>query len=312
MALRAHFNSHHIEGNHSPNKKVNHVFPNFKAKAKFKTATLYQRIPGGEPGQSKVIAKVDYEGTGLENSGEKGHGPVMFTGLKNGEKFVSQHCDGLLKERDDGRFEDGEGNIYQIISESETAQDDSGKDSWDHEISEPDIIADNSIDEQNEEEKLIEEIEKTEEKTNNDIEIEIPLCEDEDWHETTDYDPEEYESVASFVGRTKNTAWEKIKELKSNLKKETKEKEMVNELYSQSKNIVEDSNVKLKKQKKKFILFKCLVVAAAALIIALTFLLTDKAFDQMVNEWWEKVHDEYFFFPKNKIGGRKVYVGRRK
>ena len=302
MALRAHFNSHHIEGKHSPSKKVNHVFPNFKAEAKLKSVTLYQRIPGAEPGQTKVIAKVDHEGTGLENSGEKGHGPVMFTGLKNGEKFVSQHCDGPIKERDDGRFEDNEGNIYQIISESETAHDDSGKDSWDHEI---DDIADNNIDEnQNEDEKMIEEKKDTTEKTDDDIKIEMSMSRDDDWHETTDYDPEEYESVASFVGRNKNTAWEKIKELKTNLKKESEEKEIANELYFKSKNIVKDSHVKLKKQKKRFTLFKVFAGIIILLLIIIFLLFMEdvrKGVNQIWDQTWEELNDEYFIIPRNKI-----------
>ena len=91
------FNDTHIHGKHNPNKKINDKgdFHN----TTYKTLSKYERIPGTKPGQIMVVTSepILYEGTGVENEGEKGRSYFALTGIKNGSDFSPHHLDRKLE-----------------------------------------------------------------------------------------------------------------------------------------------------------------------------------------------------------------------
>ena len=128
--LSNHFKKHHINGEHSANKKQNQV-ANFKD-VQYKSATKIERTPGQFPGQTKVITTKPskFLETGWENYGNEGEAHFLITGIKSGKSFTAHHVDCMLTRRKDGKFEDPKGNIWNYITDSDTADYSSGHDAW--------------------------------------------------------------------------------------------------------------------------------------------------------------------------------------
>ena len=128
--LSNHFKNHHIDGEHSANKKHNQV-AKFKD-VQYKSATKIERTPGKFAGQTKVITTKPskFLETGWENHGNEGEAHFLVTGIKSGKSFTAHHVDCMLTRRKDGKFEDPKGNIWNYISDSDTADYSSGHDAW--------------------------------------------------------------------------------------------------------------------------------------------------------------------------------------
>ena len=76
---------------------------------------------GRNHGEKMLVAReVLYRGTGQQDQNLTGQGPVLVTGLKDGEKFTPLHLKKHLQENEHG-YTDSDGKTYVECSSSETA-----------------------------------------------------------------------------------------------------------------------------------------------------------------------------------------------
>ena len=119
-SLSNHFNDHHIRAYHNQSKKTNHQ-ANF-GKTKVRPVSKLSTIPGKYEGQIKVIttSKLEYCQTGANGNQRAGRSHFMITGrtkcnLDNKEAFSFEHLDGPVVQKEDGIFENVNGDKYAFI-----------------------------------------------------------------------------------------------------------------------------------------------------------------------------------------------------